>query len=572
MYRKVAGIFLLLSFSAPGFAFIELDLNFGTNQGVTRTVIDPSGKTDNEASAVALYDNGHIIVAGISLNESGVDSRLVLVKYDSNGLLATNFGQAGLVISNVKATDSFPVVLVIQNNEKILVAGIDESNQAVLVRYNFDGTLDVSFGIEGFASLSAVAGWSQVTQILELSDGNIVVVGEYDDGVEGAFLVRLTPNGIIDSSFADAGISRELLMSKYSQALDVVELDNGRLMILAEAAGSDSRSNAVLAKYTSDGLLDVSFADSGIQTISFYSGEHDIEPFGLRLQKDGKLLVLAYFETSSELLGGIARILPTGELDTSFANSGIFLTTELGDYSIYNVIEQNDGSYLVFGNNILASKEKLSAFKLTKDGNINTDIGTNGLVAFPERVGEVGGYGRIAFEKGSYFLAGSIEGDFNLIKIVSPQPSVISFEQNNITISESSNELTVSINRDGDTQNIASVDYSTVEGTAKEASDYIVDSGTVTFNQGESSKTISISIIDDAVVESEETFSISLSVPYQSTIGEHNKIEVSIQDQDTEPKSEDTASGGGSVTWMVLALGLIFSWRKRKNLVYMTEG
>jgi hypothetical protein len=68
------------------------------------------------------------------------------------------------------------------------------------------------------------------------------------------------------------------------------------------------------------------------------------------------------------------------------------------------------------------------------------------------------------------------------------------------------------------------------------------------------------------VAESLETFSISLSSPYQSTIGENNNIEVSIQDNDSEPMSEDTSSGGGSITWMVLTLGLIIGWRNRKAL------
>jgi uncharacterized delta-60 repeat protein len=158
MYRKVTGILLLLSFSSLSFAFIELDPNFGNNQGVTRTVIDPSGNTDNEASAVVLYDNGEIVVAGLRTDERGVGIRLVLVKYDSNGLLDTNFGQAGLVLSDLKLPDTFSIPLLIQNNEKILVASIDESNQALLARYNFDGTLDVSFGVDGIASLSAIAG------------------------------------------------------------------------------------------------------------------------------------------------------------------------------------------------------------------------------------------------------------------------------------------------------------------------------------------------------------------------------------------------------------------------------
>jgi hypothetical protein len=95
----------------------------------------------------------------------------------------------------------------------------------------------------------------------------------------------------------------------------------------------------------------------------------------------------------------------------------------------------------------------------------------------------------------------------------------------------------------GNSENIAYVDYATVEGKVKEVTDYIVDSGTITFNQGESFKAISLSIIDNIVAES-ETFSINLSTPYQSTIGEYSKIMVSIKDNDMEPKSEDPSSWG----------------------------
>lgn len=55
------------------------------------------------------------------------------------------------------------------------------------------------------------------------------------------------------------------------------------------------------------------------------------------------------------------------------------------------------------------------------------------------------------------------------------------------------------------------VDYSTVDGTAIAMNDYLSASGTLTFLPGETSKTISVSIIGDAIVEPNETFALILS-------------------------------------------------------------
>ena len=57
------------------------------------------------------------------------------------------------------------------------------------------------------------------------------------------------------------------------------------------------------------------------------------------------------------------------------------------------------------------------------------------------------------------------------------------------------------------------VNYSTVDGTAVAGSDYMAKSGTLTFAAGETSKTLTITVLDDEIFENFEAFSVVLSNP-----------------------------------------------------------
>ncbi len=62
------------------------------------------------------------------------------------------------------------------------------------------------------------------------------------------------------------------------------------------------------------------------------------------------------------------------------------------------------------------------------------------------------------------------------------------------------------------------VSYRTVDGTAKAKEDYMATSGTLTFQPGETSRTISVSIKGDRKREADETFSVELSNAVGATI------------------------------------------------------
>ena len=58
-----------------------------------------------------------------------------------------------------------------------------------------------------------------------------------------------------------------------------------------------------------------------------------------------------------------------------------------------------------------------------------------------------------------------------------------------------------------------SVDYATADGTAVAGADYTATSGTLTFAPGETAKTVAVAILDDAIDEGKEKFTLRLSNP-----------------------------------------------------------
>ena len=72
--------------------------------------------------------------------------------------------------------------------------------------------------------------------------------------------------------------------------------------------------------------------------------------------------------------------------------------------------------------------------------------------------------------------------------------------------------FTVSLSRAFTTaSHSVTVDYATSDGTAKAGEDYTATSGTLTFAAGETTKTVNVPVLDDAIDEGEETFTLRLS-------------------------------------------------------------
>jgi len=123
-------------------------------------------------------------------------------------------------------------------------------------------------------------------------------------------------------------------------------------------------------------------------------------------------------------------------------------------------------------------------------------------------------------------------------------PSPVQLDAATYSKSEADAVVTVVINRTGDTSSALTVDYATsdsagasgcnvLSGVASSRCDYLPTGGTLRFGANETSKSITIPIVDDAYAEGAETFTFALSNATGGIVGSPGFATITIIDNDS---------------------------------------
>ncbi|HET6893610.1 MAG TPA: Calx-beta domain-containing protein, partial [Pyrinomonadaceae bacterium] len=113
--------------------------------------------------------------------------------------------------------------------------------------------------------------------------------------------------------------------------------------------------------------------------------------------------------------------------------------------------------------------------------------------------------------------------------------NTVQFASSAVTVPEVNTSIEVSVTRTGDTSSAALVSYATADGTASQKSDFTAAFGTVRFGPGETNKSITILLTDDARVEGAESFTLTLDSPFGAQLGTTKVTTINITDNDTDP-------------------------------------
>ena len=248
---------------------------------------------------------------------------------------------------------------------------------AVIAVFNDDGSLDTSFSSNGVLQFGSSGFGANVSSSEDLKDihfdssGNLFAYGttssdfgETNAGSSDLIVVKVLPDGSLDTSFSSDGIfhfgastsNAQATQSEYVWKMLLKEdggvslsaYTNSSIGITGYAGGWE----ALIVDVKANGELNTTFNSTGYKQINITgSGKRVGAEVGMDLAIDSSGNVYLACHTTSNLgesNGGgydvcVVKYLPNGSLDTSFANGGIF---QLGESTIPSGLDVSNNEYV----------------------------------------------------------------------------------------------------------------------------------------------------------------------------------------------------------------------------------
>ena len=350
-----------------------LDATFG-NGGIALTEF----KDRSEAYSVGVQSDNKIVVVGC-LFDWVTSTKFLLVRYNSDGSLDSTFGINGISTTPIGYHSSYARSSIIQHDDKILVAGFTFNNNDAdfaVIRYKADGVLDSTFGINGISTTPIGVSDDEAFSIALQSDTNIIVAGSCFNGNDWDFgLIRYNPKGSVDSTFGINGTVITDFGLTNDEAKNIAIQVDGKILV----AGFKNLSDFALVRYDQNGNLDGIFGEDGIIITDIDSSSD--RAYSIALQND-KILLAGQTLVGKNWNFAVVRYNLNGTVDTTFAKKG-FVITSIGDYSdlAYSMVVQKDKKILVTGNSYSEkTNDNFVLVRYNSDGSLDTTFGINGIV------------------------------------------------------------------------------------------------------------------------------------------------------------------------------------------------
>jgi uncharacterized delta-60 repeat protein len=370
-----AAVLAGLALGAPG----DLDPSFGSGGKV---LTDLGGSSVDDAQAVAFQSDGKIVAFGSS--DAAGSSDFALVRYNADGSVDLSFGSAGKVLTDLGTSSTeYAAAVAIQPDGRIVAAGASDAAGAdtadvALVRYTADGSLDPSFGSGGKVLTDFGGASDRASAVAIEPDGKIVAAGASGDGVSDDFaLVRYNADGSLDLTFGrDGKVLTDL--RGYDTASAVAIQPDGRIVAAGLSNGADPSYDFALVRYNADGSLDPSFGSGGA-VLTDLGGSNLDEATAVAIQQDAKIVAAGVSDSDFALV----RYNADGSLDRDFGSSGKVLTdigTSSNDAALAVAI-QPDARIIAAGYSTAADRRQdFALVRYDAGGSLDPSFGSGGKV------------------------------------------------------------------------------------------------------------------------------------------------------------------------------------------------
>ena len=262
-----------------------------------------------------------------------------------------------------------------------------------VLRYTPSGAPDTTFSGDGIEMLDVPSESVEARSVAVGRDGSILVgVQEVSDILSpSARIVRLTPTGALDGTFADDGA----LLLDGTLLADVVVLRRGRIVVSTTALFGGSYScefspwrvydcaGVAVRRFTSDGTADRSFAGGEVRVDYGFDGGWGFDLFAGEIATDGG----DYYMVTSE---GVIRITGAGVHDTGFGSDGQAVAGFADSDCLFGSNQDRLGDVVVTNGApvvALGNADRFCATRFTEDGSLDPSFGTDGTGVVPVTTG-----------------------------------------------------------------------------------------------------------------------------------------------------------------------------------------
>ena len=305
----------------------SIDSTYGTNGYYIYN--SPGGSCF--AYDMELLPSGQVLVAGAS-SITAANPQFTMIKLNSDGTLDQTFGVNGFFNNDIDSGEDYARKILIQNN-KIILVGVSKTpgfttNRLALTQCDMNGQLDVSFGTNGTtvfqnAALNSCFGQSAVIG----SNNDIFICGDaYINNIYYPLLAKVSSLGIPYSSFGSNGV---LIPLSYNARFFDIEFD-GTKLIMTGQNGVGPWDLILQARNESTGALVTTFGPGvfpstpGTTIVDVAAMDNYYE---LLIHPDGSLLACGTTGPSSFVRDFIiSKYTSNGILDTGFGTNGHTVT------------------------------------------------------------------------------------------------------------------------------------------------------------------------------------------------------------------------------------------------------
>ncbi len=431
----------------------------------------------------------------------------------SLGILDPDFGTSGYVRRPEQSlisgtTDRTIQGIAVDSAQRIValvaadVAGAGDNRD--VLRLTAQGVLDASWGGAGITNLELpldAPGWRLM---VGAGDAVHVIASRRDTPFLDLAFSRLTSSGVLDTTYGAVDghtFVRNTVLSGQQALGDAVFDPEGRLLFTGIG---------FMARLLANGQFD-----------SDFSGDHD----GV---EDG------FFSSVSPPFACAIAVQPDGRIITTRDGGGFLLIYRY----VADALGEDDTFIDFLGSNIVDPFGELNIENRTFNC-IDVHLQDDGKIVVAGRQGFNGvDPGEIGNPLTGFALIRLEGGDL----IPSEPVNVVRFVQDSYQASEGAGTVTLMVEllRGADEDSVVTVDYQTLGETATGGApgsnaDYVTTNGTLTFEAGETSQSIVVTIIDDTIFEGNvaEVFRVELSnVTGGAVLGIPETAYVQISDND----------------------------------------